>query len=270
MPMFNYRAIGPTGDVQNGTMDAAIGRRGDRAPAAPGQHPDARRAGRARAPGSAPCCMATSAARGQSLRRQDVGDIMRELATMLAAGQDLDRALRYLHETAPNARMRTVVAGLRDGVRDGSPLSVALARYPRGFTRLHVALVRAGEASGKLVPTLERLAELLERQQASPSSITSALIYPALLLVAAIGSIALLLTQVLPQFVPMFEQSGAKLPASTQFLIDAGDAVSSYGLHGLLGLVALVLVGRACCVPRPAPVRRSHAVAYPGRRRPAA
>ncbi len=62
---------------------------------------------------------------------------------------------------------------------------------------------------------------------------------------AAIGSVALLLTQVLPQFVPMFEQSGAQLPASTQFLIDAGAAVSDYGLHGLLAIVLLVFVGRA-------------------------
>jgi general secretion pathway protein F len=204
--------------------------------------------------------------KGPRLRRQDVGNIMRELATMLAAGQDLDRALRYLHETAPTARIRTVVGGLRDGVRDGSPLSVALARYPRGFTRLHVALVRAGEASGKLVPTLERLADLLERQRALASSITSAMIYPGLLLVAAVGSIALLLTQVLPQFVPMFEQSGAKLPASTQFLIDAGDAVSSYGLR-IAGVGSAGVCGpRLAASARPAPARRSPAVSSAGLR----
>jgi general secretion pathway protein F len=114
--------------------------------------------------------------------------------------------------------------------------------------------VRAGEASGQLAPTLERLAELIERQQSLASSITSAMIYPSLLLVAAIASIALLLTQVLPQFVPMFEQSGAKLPASTQFLIDAGNAVSSYGLHAMLLLGVLLMVGRAL-LRRPGPRR---------------
>jgi len=253
MATFNYRAIGPAGDVLNGTMDAAsadeviarLQRQGNipmRAePAGQGSWLSGLLQG-------------DISGKGPSLKRADVGNIMRELATMLSAGQDLDRALRYLHDTAPNARVRTVVGGLRDGVRDGSPLSVALARFPRGFTRLHVALVRAGEASGKLVPSLERLAELLERQQALASSITSALIYPALLLVAAIGSIALLLTQVLPQFVPMFEQSGAKLPASTQFLIDAGDAVSSYGLHGLAVFALLLLVGRSL-MRRPGPRR---------------
>ena len=150
--------------------------------------------------------------------------------------------------------MRVVVGGLRDGVRDGSPLSVALSRYPRAFAQLHVALVRAGEASGQLAPTLERLAELLERQQSLAASVTSALIYPSLLLVAAIGSIALLLTQVLPQFVPMFEQSGAKLPASTQFLIDAGSFVSTYGLHMLLAFAVLLIGGRTM-MRRPGPRR---------------
>ena len=71
----------------------------------------------------------------------------------------------YLHETAPNTRVRTMTAGLRDVVRDGSPLAAALGRYPRAFSRLHVAMVSAGEASGQLAPTLARLADLLERQQ---------------------------------------------------------------------------------------------------------
>ena len=196
---------------------------------------------------------------------------MRELATMLAAGQDLDRALRYLHETAPHARVRTVVGGLRDGVRDGSPLSVALARYPRGFTRLHVALVRAGEASGKLVPTLERLADLLERQQALASSITSAMIYPGLLLVAAIGSIALLLTQVLPQFVPMFEQSGAKLPGLDAIPDRCGRRGVQLWPAWLAGVGSAGVCGpRLAASVRPAPARRSPAVSSAGLRRAAA
>lgn len=253
MPTFRYRAIGPAGDVQNGTMDAATAAEVIARLQRQGNIP--MRAELARHGSWLSALLHTeTGGKGESLRRQDVGDIMRELATMLAAGQDLDRALRYLHETAPNARVRAVVAGLRDIVRDGSPLSVAMARYPRGFSRLHVALVRAGEASGQLASTLERLAELLERQQSLAASVTSALIYPGLLLVAAIGSVALLLTQVLPQFVPMFEQSGAKLPASTQFLIDAGAAVSGYGLYGLLALAVLLVVGRAL-LRRPGPRR---------------
>ena len=80
-------------------------------------------------------------------------------------------------------------------------------------------MVRAGEAGGQLAPTLARLAGLLERQRALAGNIRSALIYPAVLVVAAIGSIVLLLVQVLPQFTPLFEQNGVALPGPTQFLV---------------------------------------------------
>jgi general secretion pathway protein F len=85
----------------------------------------------------------------------------------------------------------------------------------------------------------------MERERSLAATVQSALIYPALLTLAAIGAVTLLLTQVLPQFVPLFEQNGAALPASTQFLIAAGDAVSNYGLTALLAAIALLVLGRA-------------------------
>ena len=179
----------------------------------------------------------------RGLRKQDVADLIRELATMLTAGQDLDRALRYMQETAPT-RMRPTVTGLRDAVRDGSPLSVAMSRYPATFPAMHVGMVRAGEAGGNLGPTLSRIADLLDRQRALASTVTSALIYPAVLFVAMIGAVTLLLTEVLPQFVPMFEQSGVALPASTQFLIAAGNFVQEDGLLLLLAILVLIVALR--------------------------
>ncbi len=148
---------------------------------------------------------------------------------MLGAGQDLDRALRFMTEMAPNRRVVGVLDAVRDAVRDGSPLAAALDRQPRSFPRLLVGMVRAGEAGGTLGATLDRLASLLERERSLTSTVRSALIYPALLMVAAVGSIVLLLTQVLPQFVPLFQQNGASLPRSTQLLIDLGAAASAYG-----------------------------------------
>ncbi len=179
----------------------------------------------------------------RGLRKQDVADLIRELATMLTAGQDLDRALRYMQETAPT-RIRPTVTGLRDAVRDGSPLSVAMSRYPTTFPAMHVGMVRAGEAGGNLGPTLSRIADLLDRQRALASTVTSALIYPAVLFVAMIGAVTLLLTEVLPQFVPMFEQSGVALPASTQFLIAAGTFVQEDGLFLLLAILVLIVALR--------------------------
>ncbi len=189
---------------------------------------------------------------GRRLRAAELTAVTRELATMLGAGQDLDRALRFLVDTAPGRRVAAVLGEVREAVRDGLPLATALSRHPASFPRLYVGLVRAGEAGGTLAPTLERLAALLERQRTLAATVASAMVYPTLLVVAAIGSVVLLLTEVLPQFVPLFAQNGAALPPSTQFLIDAGDAVGAYGLQAVLALVLALLAARAV-LRRPGP-----------------
>jgi general secretion pathway protein F len=135
----------------------------------------------------------------------------------------------------------TTVDALRATVRDGGSLAKALGEHASSFPRLYIGLVRAGEAGGTLAPTLERLATLLERERSLASTVKSAMIYPALLLIAAIGSIILLLTQVLPQFVPLFEQSGAELPGPTRALLALGDLVSSWGPYAALLLLVLLL-----------------------------
>ncbi len=248
--MFRYVAISPAGETLRGTMEAAseaaviaqLQRRGNipmRAEPAEGRSFLAD-------------LMHMELGAGRALTRQEMTNMTRELAVMLAAGQDLDRALRFLVETAPNKRVRGVMEQLRDTVRDGSALAAALARHPASFSQLYIGLVRAGEAGGTLAETLERLAVLLERQRSLAATVKSALIYPTLLVVAAVGSIVLLLTKVLPQFVPLFEQNGAQLPRPTQILIAAGDFVSAYGLYMLLACGLMFLAGRQL-LQRPGP-----------------
>ena len=173
-----------------------------------------------------------------ALKRGELTEATRELASMLGAGQDIDRALRLMAEEAPNKRVGAVLGRVREKVRDGAALAAALQSEPKSFSRLYIGLVRAGEAGGQLASTLERLAELLERQRGMTAAIQSAMIYPAVLLVAATGSIFFLLTEVLPQFVPLFAENGVALPPSTAFLLEAGNIVSSFGLPGLALLVA--------------------------------
>jgi general secretion pathway protein F len=171
---------------------------------------------------------------GGTLRRGELTEATRELASMLGAGQDIDRSLRLMTEEASSKRVAAVLGRVRELVRDGASLASALATEPKSFSRLYLGLVRAGEAGGQLGSTLERLAELLERQRSMNAAIQSALIYPAVLLVAASGSIFFLLTEVLPQFVPLFAENGVALPASTALLLETGNLVSSYGLLSLI------------------------------------
>jgi len=180
----------------------------------------------------------------RGIDRATLGEITRELAIMLGAGQDLDRALRFVVENVGNTRARTILAEVRDKVRSGSSLAAALAAEPRSFSRLYVGLVRAGEAGGTLPATLERLAGLLERERSLTSSMRAALIYPAVLVIAAIGSIFLLLDYVLPQFTPIFEQAGAELPASTRALMLLGQMTGAAAPWLLVLAVAVVLIAR--------------------------
>jgi general secretion pathway protein F len=183
---------------------------------------------------------------GTRLRSGELSELTRELATMLGAGQDLDRALRFMVEGA-SRNAAAVLGRIREQVRDGAPLATALMSEPKSFPRLYIGLVRAGEAGGDLAKTLERIALLLERQRNLTATIQAAMIYPAVLVVAATGSIVLLLTQVLPQFVPLFAENGVALPPSTAFLLGLGQACSKFGLLALImavaggaGLVALL------------------------------
>ena len=242
MPSFRWSAVNPGGDVARGVMEAPdqatvverLQRQGQvvlRADPA-----DARR-------GWADL-LQIELRRSRGLDKTTLGEITRELAIMLAAGQDLDRALRFVVDNTRNARARVILGSVRDKVRSGSSLAAALAAEPRSFSKLYVGVVRAGEAGGTLPTTLDRLATLLERERSLSANLRSAMIYPALLVTAAVGSIFLLLDYVLPQFTPIFEQAGAELPAATRVLMTLGTVVGTAAPWLLLTLLAGALVAR--------------------------
>jgi general secretion pathway protein F len=242
MPSFRYVAVDSAGQTQRGVMEAPDQATVIEKLQRQGQIPmRAELAGRR---GFLDELFSIEFGGKRNLSRQDVADVTRELAIMLGAGQDLDRALRFLVETAASARVRKIMGQVRDKVRGGTSLAVALAHQPQSFNRLYIGLVRAGEAGGTLGETLDRLAVLLERERSLSATIQSAMIYPVLLLVASIGSIALLLIYVLPQFVPLFAENGATLPISTQIVMKAGDLTSNYGLWVVGFLVLMVIAIR--------------------------
>jgi general secretion pathway protein F len=238
MPAFQWSALSPSGEVVRGVTEAAdqtalidrLQRQGQivlRAEPASGRRRIAD-------------LLHLELGGRRGLDRATVAEITRELAIMLAAGQDLDRALRFVVDNVDNPRALTLLGEVRDKVRAGSSLAAALAAQPRSFSRLYIGLVRAGEAGGTLPATLERLADLLERERRLTASLRASLVYPVVLVVAAIGSIFLLLDYVLPQFAPIFEQAGANLPAAARVLMVLGDAVGA-GAPWLL--VATVIAG---------------------------
>ncbi|HVB18125.1 MAG TPA: type II secretion system F family protein [Stellaceae bacterium] len=236
MAQFRWSAINNSGDVSSGTMDAPDQRTVVERLQGQGQIVlRADPADRRRGLGD---LLRLELGGPRGLDKSALAEVTRELAIMLAAGQDLDRALRFIAEQTRSVRARAIVGNVRDKVRAGSSLAAALAAEPRSFSKLYVGLVRAGEAGGSLSATLQRLAELLDRERSLAASLRSAMVYPALLVVAAISSVVLLLVYVLPQFTPIFEQAGARLPASTRTLMALGAAVAAAGPWLLLGLLA--------------------------------
>ena len=248
MASFRWSAINPGGEVVSGVIDAA-----DRSAVVERlQHQGhvVLRAEPAEARRKLADLLHIELGARRGLDRASLVDVTRELAVVLAAGQDLDRALRFVVENVANPKARAALSDVRDKVRAGSSLAAALIAQPRSFPRLYTGLVRAGEAGGTLPATLARLADLLERERSLKASLRAALIYPAILIIAAVGSIVLLLDYVLPQFAPMFEQAGVELPLLTRVLMTVGQVVSAVTPWLLLCVLAAVaIVPRALAAP---------------------
>lgn len=171
---------------------------------------------------------------------REVGLLTRELATLVHAGLPLDRSLEILIDLAERAPLARLLTRVLDGVREGATLADSLAAQQGVFPPYYVSMVQAGETGGALDEVLARLAEFIERSQAARDRVTSALIYPMIVLGMAGLSVIILLTVVVPEFKPMFEDAGAALPWPTRVVVVVGDAFQDYWWMMLLGLAALV------------------------------
>jgi general secretion pathway protein F len=168
-----------------------------------------------------------------------------QLATLLGAGQPLDRALTILLELPEDDAARRALGDIRDAVRGGAPLSAALERQHGAFGRLYVNMVRAGEAGGSLHETLQRLADYLERSRALRARVVNALVYPAILLAMVGLSLLFLLGYVVPQFAAMYDSLDAELPWFSRLVLGLGEFVRDWWIVVLaLPLLALAWLER--------------------------
>lgn len=166
-----------------------------------------------------------------------------QLATLLAAGQPIDRGLGILQESAGSAPLAALIAELRDEVRGGSPLSDAMARHPQVFPPLMQGMIKAGEASGTLPQALRRLNEYLARSAGFRRGLINAAIYPAILMATVLLSMVFLLGYVVPQFAEMYANLQAELPWFSKAVLGLGMLVRSWWwlLFGMLMLSMFAL-----------------------------
>lgn len=235
---FEYQALSQAGDIVSGEMDAASG-------------PDAiaRLREQALLPIRAIEKRDNSRIKFDLLRqtafpRKDLALFMQQLARLLQASLALDRALDILTTLTEDRRARRIVQAVLDRVRDGAGLAEAMEAEQGVFPSFCISMVRAGEESGALRQVLERIEYFLARSDAIQQKVTSALTYPAILLVVAISSISLIFTLVLPQFEPMLQEAGAALPFSTSIIMAISRVVRDdwWLLVGALLVSAVLLV----------------------------
>jgi len=168
--------------------------------------------------------------------------ISKRLHYLLRAGMELSRALRLLETQEKTKHVSEFLANLRQQVQAGRSLTSALAAADQKIPQHLLGILQAGEASGSLDQSFQSIASLLERRLSLQGKLISALIYPTILFVAAILTIVMLSTTVMPRFQPIFDQAGAKLPAITRVVMDISEFVRLGWLPGL-ALVAAVAAG---------------------------
>ncbi|OCA91262.1 type II secretion system protein F [Bacillus sp. FJAT-27225] len=172
---------------------------------------------------------------------------IRQFATLLKAGVTVVDATSILSVQTESKALKKALILIESELREGRPLSQAVTKHKKIFSPMFVNMLRAGEASGNLDGTLERLADHFEKQHHTKQKIVSALTYPAVIGVLAIGVVIFLLTSIVPTFVTMFDDMGGELPAITQFVMSASDFVQVWWWLLLIisiGIVAGVIALR--------------------------
>ncbi len=164
----------------------------------------------------------------ESVKAAELAVFSRQLATMISSGMSILRALYVLEEQTENKLLKETIVAVRKDVEAGLSLSDSMARHPKVFDPLFVAMTQAGEMGGMLESALRRVADQLEKDASLRRQVKSALVYPVLVIVVAVGIMLALCAFLIPVFINVFKEFGGKLPAITQVSVFASNVVTHY------------------------------------------
>ena len=242
MPFFQYKALRADGVVAEGQLEAAGRQEAFAQMAGLGLRPVSlsEKAGAAAGAGLAlPAALASLSFRKRSAKvsGRELENFTRLLSSLLAAGVPLSRALVILHKEAASPAAAAKWKEIHDLVVDGMALADAMGKSPETFPRVYTAMVQAGETGGFLDLVLAQIADFQAREKELRSKVLSAMLYPSILFVLAIGVLIFLLTFFIPRFQGIFKGFGATLPLATQVVIGVSNGVRIYGPFVAVGLV---------------------------------
>lgn len=191
---------------------------------------------------------------GWSLRRDissaELGQSLRQLATLLRAGVPLDEAVDALRRRRDGAALSEALEAVRSRIREGASLAAAMADHPSVFPSIYTGMVEAGEASGALDAVLDRIAEHAEAQARLRTRALSAMTYPIIMMAVGGAIVLFLLAYVVPQVTRVFAEAKQTLPLPTRILMGSGDLLAHYGfLLFPIAIGLLLLLRRAMAEP---------------------
>ncbi|MFC4452839.1 type II secretion system F family protein [Deinococcus sonorensis] len=175
---------------------------------------------------------------------KQVAIFSKQMATLINAGVPLVQSLSIMQRQLEDKSFQTVLKAVRTDVESGTPLSEAIAKHPKVFSRLYINLIRAGETSGTLDAIMERISDFQEKELALKGKLKSALTYPVIVLVFAVAITYFLLTTIVPQFGGILTQLGAPLPLITRGLMATADFLQHKSWVIVLVVAAVVVAYR--------------------------
>jgi len=181
------------------------------------------------------------------ITRQEIIYVTCQLAIMVDTGISLTAALGSIIDQEENPSLKRLLEDIKAGVESGEDFSMALARHPKFFDTTYVALVRASESTGTLGEMLDRIANYRRKDLEARGKVKSAMAYPMVMAVAAVGVTIFLLAYIFPKFTPLFAQKQMKLPMPTVVVLAVSHAITGYWylfIAGAIGLVVGIVLGR--------------------------
>lgn len=235
MPTFSYTARDTTGSPVSGSLVAVNPEEVSRLLRAEGKYPTSIQAVEDAK------SHAAVGGRGVKISRADVIQFSNQLSIMVETGVTLSEALHCIATQAEKPNVKKLVSDVEQIVEAGGDLSGALARHPRSFPQLYVALIKASEKSGMLSKLLARATAYLRDEQETLRRVKGALIYPAIMFTFAMGTTIFLLTFVLPKFTAIYASKGAALPVPTKILMNLSNFLIDHWM--LLGICIITVAG---------------------------
>ena len=252
MPLFAYSAVDAQGKTHQGTLEANSAADAATAIKKKGQFPTNISETTAAASGKA-------AGKGFSFKFSLGGGggtgkvpsktltvFTRQLSTLISAGLPLLRSLRTLGKQEKDANLKKIMLGLSESVEGGTTFSEALTQHPKAFNKLYVNMVKAGELGGVLEIVLTRLAEFAEKSQRIKGKVTSAMVYPLVVLTIAVGIVTFLMLFIVPKFEAIFKDmlGGRPLPFITQMIMDLSRFIQGNFILIAVAIIVAVVAAR--------------------------